>query len=566
MWRCSTLGPRGGVRRQRDPRGRLAATSSSTTPSFSSDEHWRLLMDENAEVARHGTINSVAEGCATRACWRRTSCSGRRSTQSSMDRTALNQFKRIKSSPTCIKMYQVYGGATRRTRAARSTPNIKPRHAARVRGEAARARRRVGRPSPARPERGLQRTSATWCRSTATRASTSRWRGRSTRKNVPINIHPEQRDPNRYYDEDGYFSPPRMGAREGRHVDPARPEHHEHLQGTLPAAAARQRRAGRLPAPGLLGACRRTRTRCCCARSSAGARRSSRTTTLVMSLFHKMEETLDPEQEPHDPRGAWTRTCSAPTRSTSRPSRRSRWSAASTARARVEKQGDMWVVSHQQALKDISQRAGKLRLDDRRGEQEARRDAINAAAVHGILSVDAATAHVERRAKHAETTHALICLGLQRFENAYARKRARRTIPPGWFDICYDGAQGGAARGGRDRGAARQRWAGPSRRPERHKRVDRHGQHRPRARPLDGGDGRDALWPLARLPHGPLQHGLQDQRAPTSSSCSRSGTTVRASAPLPAHSPLRSRVPVCSCAQRSSREDALLNLCTATPQ
>ena len=48
-------------------------------------------------------------------------------------------------------------------------------------------------------------------------------------------------------------------------------------------------------------------------------------------------------------------------------------------------------------------------------------------------------AHSERRAQHAKVVNAGIRLGLQRFENAFARKRARRTIPPGWYDICSTG-------------------------------------------------------------------------------------------------------------------------------
>ena len=103
----------------------------------------------------------------------------------------------------------------------------------------------------------------------------------------------------------------------------------------------------------------------------------------------------------------------------------------------VEKQGDMWVVAHQQVLMDISQEqsnsaamiteANKKRLTD-----------INEK-VYNFPEFDAATAHAARRAKHAESTYALIRLGLQRFDNAFARKRARRTIPPGWFDICSTG-------------------------------------------------------------------------------------------------------------------------------
>ena len=33
-------------------------------------------------------------------------------------------------------------------------------------------------------------------------------------------------------------------------------------------------------------------------------------------------------------------------------------------------------------------------------------------------------------------TDAAVRLGLQRFEHAYERKKARKMIPPGWQDVC----------------------------------------------------------------------------------------------------------------------------------
>ena len=44
-----------------------------------------------------------------------------------------------------------------------------------------------------------------------------------------------------------------------------------------------------------------------------------------------------------------------------------------------------------------------------------------------------------RQLEHAEATSSCIKLGLQRFEHAYGRKKARKSIPPGYFDVAYTG-------------------------------------------------------------------------------------------------------------------------------
>jgi hypothetical protein len=67
---------------------------------------------------------------------------------------------------------------------------------------------------------------------------------------------------------------------------------------------------------------------------------------------------------------------------------------------------------------------------------------------------------VKRQAEHAEATAATIKLGLQRFDHAYSRKKARKYIPPGYYDIAHVGLKNAvreageiaARRSARDRG------------------------------------------------------------------------------------------------------------------
>ena len=52
---------------------------------------------------------------------------------------------------------------------------------------------------------------------------------------------------------------------------------------------------------------------------------------------------------------------------------------------------------------------------------------------------DAKASTRKRQRDHAEATDAAVRLGLQRFQHGYERKKARKMIPPGWFDVCHLG-------------------------------------------------------------------------------------------------------------------------------
>lgn len=107
----------------------------------------------------------------------------------------------------------------------------------------------------------------------------------------------------------------------------------------------------------------------------------------------------------------------------------------------VEKHGDVWSLEPKQELKDISQEQRKIhemitRWDKAEREEVARR---GYASLVGGAAYDSAEGVAARRARHAEATDACVRLGLQRFEAAYASKKKRATIPPGWFDVCHKG-------------------------------------------------------------------------------------------------------------------------------
>ena len=104
----------------------------------------------------------------------------------------------------------------------------------------------------------------------------------------------------------------------------------------------------------------------------------------------------------------------------------------------VERQGDLWVVEQQQVLKDIAceQVKGHEMVEE---SDKLEREEIKRRRIEEGDAFDVKKATLERQERHAESVNALVCLGLQRYENAYSRKKVRRTIPPGYYDICHTG-------------------------------------------------------------------------------------------------------------------------------
>ena len=84
---------------------RSSPTDLTTSQLF--DEHWTQLTGENNEVARHGTINSVAENLRKTRMMAQNKMQRSQINVDRMESTAINQFKRIKNNSDLIKMYKI---------------------------------------------------------------------------------------------------------------------------------------------------------------------------------------------------------------------------------------------------------------------------------------------------------------------------------------------------------------------------------------------------------------------------------------------------------------------------
>ena len=106
------------------------------------------------------------------------------------------------------------------------------------------------------------------------------------------------------------------------------------------------------------------------------------------------------------------------------------------------KEGDVWVFSVRQILRDHSLEQEKVHAMVNQYDKLRRAELSNRSYNAQPGSDDVFNAKEEtrkRQREHADATTACVKLGLQRFHHAFGRKKARKLIPPGYYDVGYVG-------------------------------------------------------------------------------------------------------------------------------
>ena len=185
----------------------------------------------------------------------------------------------------------------------------------------------------------------------------------------------------------------------------------------------------------------------------------------VVALFHKSTDSADPEQEKLSTAVFETDMLGTDSLDQSL-GEAERIEHRSYGKRTSEKQGNLVIMEPQQRLKDISieqvkthemidswdkRKRAKISADDYDARNAAPQPPAPEPAAAGSSDAppptppaarayaNTAQAIANRRVKHEAAVSACIRLGLQRFQSAYERKRDRRTIPPGWYDVAYTG-------------------------------------------------------------------------------------------------------------------------------
>ena len=436
-------------------------------PSFSPDEHWALIMNENSELSRHGQINSVPEALRNSRMERQNKIQRAQIDDNNMEVTACTQYKRIKSPSDLIKMYQSYGGASDGNPGRPLYADIKRDTPPGCETKPLSRHPNLGGLHPLGPSVALNdlrylepgKLTPTHPGVNVSIAGTVDTKG------VPINIHPEQRYPSKRYDAQGNYEPSAW-AKKKRAVyichDPNNSCNLFRMDLPVPL------HGGVTPERILLEIYwemyKDTNP------VLKKAQEQGKTTLddnydAVVALLHKSTDSQDPEQEKLS--AAVFKTDMLSTDSLDQSTGEAeRIEHRSYGKRTSEKQGNLVIMEPQQRLKDISieqvkthemidnwdkRKRAKISSDDyaarnsketataRQPDVAGPSDAPPPTPPEAPAYQNTAQAIANRRVKHEAAVSACIRLGLQRFQSAYERKRDRRTIPPGWYDIAYTG-------------------------------------------------------------------------------------------------------------------------------
>ena len=160
----------------------------------------------------------------------------------------------------------------------------------------------------------------------------------------------------------------------------------------------------------------------------------------VLALFHRMEDSMDPEQQKLARAVLETEMLSADSLDKSAAEEETLEHRA-YGKTQTEK-GDKWVLSVRQPLRDISIEQMKVHTmvndDDKQKRVNINKKDYDMGEGEPV-DFDVKSAMKARRLEHAEATRSTIKLGLQRFAHTYGRAKCVKLIPPGYYDVAKVG-------------------------------------------------------------------------------------------------------------------------------
>ena len=160
----------------------------------------------------------------------------------------------------------------------------------------------------------------------------------------------------------------------------------------------------------------------------------------VLALFHRMEDTMDPEQANLARAVLETEMLSADSLDKS-AAEEATLERRAYGKASTDK-GEKWVLSVRQPLRDISIEQEKVHAMVNDDDKQTRFEISTTDYDIGqgqSMEYDVPAAMRKRRVKHADATRATIKLGLQRFQHTYGRAKCIASIPPGYYDVAKVG-------------------------------------------------------------------------------------------------------------------------------
>ena len=410
---------------------------------FSTDELVRKVMEENAEIMAAGAINGCPEHMRNPKLERQNKLQRTQITDENLEMTAGTQYKRICSVQNWIKFLDSVGGKTDGQEgrpyyaniAKDTPPGCATQPFERDPGREFGGIHPVG-PTVSHNHKRYKEASEDDPGVNVSIAGTLDQRGK------PIALHPSLINPNDWYDDEHNFRPPQHVIDNGWcHImhDPSRSTNI--FNAPLP-----NRMHGNVePEECLLRIFWQMHKDSCPILKKAqqrGLTTFEQNRDAVLSLFHRMEDSVDPDQQRLARAVLETEMLSNDSIDKSVAEEALIERRAYGDVEMTEKHGECKVLSVRQAFRDMSQEQekthGMVAEWDKQARAELAQEVYDAQQAQ-FMQFDAKEKRRKRQRDHAEATMATVKLGLQRMEHALSTKKQRKTIPPGYYDVACRG-------------------------------------------------------------------------------------------------------------------------------
>jgi len=409
---------------------------------FSTDELVRKVMEENAEISSAGQMNGCPEQMRNPKMERQNKLQRTQITDENLETTAGTQYKRICSVQDWIKFLDSVGGKgdghegrPYYADVAKDTPpgcatspfGVDP-------GKEYGGKHPVG-PTVSHNHKRYVAPSEGDPGVNVSIAGTLDQRGK------PIALHPSLIDPNDWYDDEHNFCPPQHVVDNGWcHVC-----HDTSARNILNTPLPNRMHGNVEPEECLLRIFWETHKDSCPILKKAqqrGLATFDQNRDAVISLFHRMEDSADPDQVRLARAVLETEMLSNDSIDKSIAEEAIIERRAYGDVQQTNEHGECKVLSVRQALRDIAgeqvKTHGMVEEWDKRARGRLSQEVYDAQQAQ-FMQFDAKEKTLNRKRDHAEATMASIKLGLQRMEHSLTTKKQRKTIPPGYFDVAFTG-------------------------------------------------------------------------------------------------------------------------------
>jgi len=413
---------------------------------FSPDELVKKVMEENADINAAGSINGCPENIRNPKLERQHKLQRMQLLDENLETTAATQYKRICSVQDWITFLDNVGGKgdghEGRPYYADIAKDTPPGCATQAFGKD--PGKEFGGTHPVGPSvsHNHKRYLKPGVMSPDHPGINVSIAGTLDQRGKPIALHPSLIDPQDWYDDEHNFCPPQHVVDNGWcHIchDPRR-------SANIFSAPLPNRMHGNVePEECLLRIFWHMNKDSCPILKKAqqrGLTTFEQNRDAVLSLFHRMEDSVDPDQQRLARAVLETEMLSNDSIDKSVAEQAVIERRAYGDVQHTEEHGDCKVLSVRQALRDISQEQvkthGMVDEYDKQARAELAQEVYDAQQAQ-FLQFDAKEKTRKRQREHSEATMATIRLGLQRMEHALSTKKQKKTIPPGYFDVACTG-------------------------------------------------------------------------------------------------------------------------------